>query len=350
MISRQRVKLKLREILSLRSESGSEGEVRELLKAWLEEAGMHTEVDQQGNLIATLKRESGEVVLNGHMDTVPGHYGVAEQGDVLSARGAVDMKAGLVGVVEAMQALAGEELKHSPEVHFVVGEEAAEPSGSAALAERCRASFAIVAEPTSLELHLGQRGRVTISVAVRGKAAHASRAELGINAIYRAMDAIERLRLLPMSEHPLLGSASLEVTEISAGVASNVVPEVCTFTIDRRLTLGETPEQALRQVHHALAGLDYEAKLVNGGYSKPFLLEREHPFVKALAEAISRHRELRYGVSRATTDASYYHSAGIPAVIFGPGKAELAHTREERIDINEVVEFSSILVDFLRQR
>ncbi|NOZ58927.1 MAG: M20 family metallopeptidase [Euryarchaeota archaeon] len=350
MISKPRVKRRLRELLALRSESGSEGEVRELLKAWLEEAGMETEVDEQGNLIATVKRTHKRVVLNGHLDTVPGYYGVTEEGDVLCARGAVDMKAGLAGIVEAMHALAGEELRYSPEVHFVVGEETAKASGSAALAGRCRASFAIVAEPTSLALHLGQRGRVTISVAVRGRAAHASRAELGVNAIYRAIDAIERLRLLPMAEHPQLGSAGLEVTEISAGVAPNVVPEVCTFTIDRRLTLGETPEQALRQVHRALAGLEYEAKLVNGEYSKPFLLEREHPFVKALAEAISRHRELRYGVSRATTDASYYHSAGIPAVIFGPGKPELAHTREERIDINEVVEFSSILVDFLRQR
>ncbi|WP_457556230.1 M20 family metallopeptidase [Candidatus Pyrohabitans sp.] len=350
MISKQRLRRRLKELLGIRSESGSEGEVRELLKAWLEKAGLRTEVDARGNLIARREAEGEGVVLNGHLDTVPGHYGVAEHGDVLMARGAVDMKAGLLGIVEALHALRGEKLRYSPEVHFVAGEEVPQASGSAMLARRCRASFAIVAEPTSLALHLGQRGRLTIRVAVRGRAAHASRAELGRNAIYLAMDAIERLRLLPMREHPSLGSASLEVTEMSAGTAANVVPEVCTFTIDRRLTLGETPEQALRQVHHALAGLDYEAKLVNGEHSGAFLTEKEHPFVKALAEAISKHAELRYGVSRATTDASYYHSAGIPAVIFGPGDARLAHTGEERIDINEVVAFCNILVDFLRRR
>jgi succinyl-diaminopimelate desuccinylase len=351
MISKAKVKRRLKRLLAVRSESGNEGEVRELLRGWLEEAGLETRVDREGNLIATRRSEGERVVLNGHLDTVPGYYGVTEEGDLLCARGAVDMKAGLAGIVEALCALRDEELKYAVEVHFVVNEEAAQPSGSAKLAKRCKASFAIVAEPTSLELYLGQRGRVTVSIAVRGKAAHASKAEKGINAIYKAIDAIERLRLLPLAEHPVVGRASLEVTAISAGIASNVIPEVCTFTVDRRLTLGETPEHVMKQVHVALAGLDYEAKLANGdAYSKPFLVDKEEPFVKELARAISRHRKLRYGVSRATTDASYYHGAGIPAVIFGPGEPELAHTREERIDINEVVEFADILVDFLRLR
>ena len=347
MSSATRLRDRLKRLLAERSESGSEGRVREILRSWLDEAGLRTSVDEQGNLIAT--RGHGEkVVLNGHMDTVPGHYGVAEEGDVLLARGAVDMKAGLVGIVEALHALRNRELGYAVEVHFVVGEEATQPSGTATLAGRCGARLAIVAEPTSLELCLGQRGRVTVNIAVGGRAAHASRAERGINAIYRAMDAIERLRLLPLPEHPQVGRGSLEVTAINAGVASNVLPEVCTFTIDRRLTLGETPEGVMKQIHRALSGLEYSAGLASEAYSKPFLLDREEPPVKELARAISLRGELRYGVSRATTDASYYSSEGIPAVIFGPGDPELAHTREERIDINEVVEFADILVNFLR--
>jgi succinyl-diaminopimelate desuccinylase len=351
MASKVRVKDRLRKLLETRSESGGEGEVRELLKEWLEDdAGLHTQVDSEGNLIAGRDEGRGKaVVLNGHMDTVPGYYGVAEEGDILLARGAVDMKAGLAGIVEALKELRNGELKYNVEVHFVVKEEAPQPSGTSVLAKRCRASLAIVAEPTSLELYLGQRGRVTMEVSVRGRAAHASRAEKGINAIYKAIDAIERLRLLPLPEHPVVGKASLEITAIEAGVAANVVPEVCTFTIDRRLTLGETPEETMKQVHRALAGMEYTARLINGDtFSKPFLVDEDEPLVRELSGAISRRRELRYGVSRATTDASYYHSAGIPAVIFGPGDPSLAHTREERIDINEVVEFADIIVDFLR--
>jgi succinyl-diaminopimelate desuccinylase len=351
----ERVLQELRELVEISSPSGEESEIAQLLSQKLEAIGLVPEIDPEGNL--TARRDEGKeetLILNGHMDTVPGKVPVRVEGDRLYGRGTVDMKGGLVGILEALRELKGERLRYNLAVQMVVGEEGPS-SGTWTVLEReeeVRRHFALVAEPTRLQILLGQKGRAVFRVQVRGEACHSSRPELGKNAILLACRAIQVIRQVKPRVHEILGPGRLNVTMISGGSWSNIIPDECVLTLDRRLTLGEGEESSRKELEEALRGLDAEVALEERGapISIPFLLPRENPFIDRLARSVERHREVSFGVKSATTDASYLVRKGIPAVIFGPGDPSLAHTREESINIGEVLLFKRILVDFLKER
>jgi succinyl-diaminopimelate desuccinylase len=346
---KESLKGKLIELLSIPSPSFKEQGVAKAALRMLNSEGVEAEIDAHGNVVASLEgREEKRIVLNAHMDTVQGELRVKAVEDVIYGRGATDMKGGLAGVIEALSLLAKGEPRYDVIFHGVVREEV-DGYGSYSLNARgLKADLAIVAEPTGLDIFLGQRGRVTIYAKILGRAAHASKPELGVNAVLKACEAVKKLSRIRAKSHSILGEGRLTVTGISGGKESNVIPAECLLTMDRRLTLGETPEEALMQVREALKGLNSEVYLEERPtpYSTPFLIDR-NPLIRELRSSVRRFHSCNYGVSRATTDASFYVNSGVPAVIFGPGNPDLAHTAEEHINIGEVVDFTRALVNFL---
>lgn len=346
----ERLRKRLLKLLSIPSPSFGEEDVAKAVLRMLKEGGVNAGIDAYGNVVASLMgREGKRIVLNAHLDTVRGEVRMKLAGNLVYGRGAVDTKGSLAGIIEVLCLLAREKPKYDVLFHGVVREEV-DGYGSYSLNARgLKVDLAIVAEPTGLNIFLGQRGRVTIHVRVFGREAHASKPELGVNAVLKACEAVERLSRIKVKEHGILGEGGLTVTGILGGRESNVIPAECLLTMDRRLTLGETPGEALEQVREALRGIssDVYLKPRPTPYSTPFLLE-ENPLIRELRSSVEKFHPCDYGVSRATTDASFYVNNGIPAVILGPGDPDLAHTREEHINIGEVMDFTRALVDFLR--
>jgi len=333
--------------------------------------------DRVGNVVGRIGPGRGpRLLLNGHMDTVdvgnlarwprPPYDGVIEDG-VLFGRGACDMKGGLAAMVYAAKALldAGVELGGDLYVVGVVQEEPCEGLAVRVLVEEegLRPDFVVLAEPSNLQVKVGHRGRIEMRVRVRGKAAHASSPELGVNAVQNAARLVFGLELLAprLATDPFLGPGSLAVTQIESQAASrNAVPDACTFYIDRRLTLGETERKALAEVQTIVNTEEVDAQVEVTEYravsytgydcrarsSFPaWVMAEDHPLVQATVRCVRETLGYRPRLGRWTfsTDGTYTAGvANIPTVGLGPGEERYAHTLEEQIRLNDVVDAARV--------
>jgi len=132
----------------------------------------------------------------------------------------------------------------------------------------------------------------------------------------------------------------------------NVVPDRCSIVLDRRLTRGETAEQALEQVRALLPSKDFDVEILRytqpsyNGYLREhaqvfpvWTLEESHPFVRAAVEASrTLGMDTTTGKWNFSTNGAYWAGvAGIPSVGFGPGEEEVVHTVDEHIRVEDVV-------------
>jgi acetylornithine deacetylase len=213
---------------------------------------------------------------------------------------------------------------------------------------------AIVAEPTEFNVVVAHQGVVRWRCHTIGRAAHTSRPDAGINAIYgmaKIVQTIERYHAALREagpSHPLCGRPSACVSTIRGGVAVNTVPERATIEIDRRLGPDEQAETAYGDLVRLVA-----ETVVAGGcrveHDPPFMQSRglsdrqNHGLGKSLASLVRKHgctSEL-VGVPYAT-DAAAIATTGIPTIVFGPGSIAQAHTADEFIEV-EALQLATVI-------
>lgn len=345
--------------------------------------------DRIGNVVGRIGNGNGPTLLfDGHMDTVDvgrldrwshGPYnGVVEQG-VLHGRGSCDMKGGLAAMVYAARALmdAGVELNGNLYVVGVVQEEPCEGFGMRVLVEEegVRPDYVVLGEPSNLQVRVGHRGRIEMQVKVWGKAAHASSPSLGTNAIHNAAKLIFGIELLAprLATDPFLGQGTIAVTEIESHAASrNALPDVCSFYIDRRLTLGETERKALAEIQGIINTEEMDAEVTVSEYVAAsytgyqcrarnafpaWVMAEDHPLVQALCRSVRETLGYRPRIGRwnFSTDGTYTAGvANIPTVGFGPGEEQYAHTQNEQVRLNDVVDaarvYARLAIEILGKR
>jgi acetylornithine deacetylase len=249
----------------------------------------------------------------------------------MRGRGSYDMKAGLAAIMLAGAEAARAGLRGDVIVTAVCDEEVAS-IGTTRVAERYRADAAIVSEPTEMRLALAHRGFVGFEVETKGRAAHGSRPDLGVDAIAHmghVLVGIEALdgRLRASPTHPLLGSGSLHASVIEGGQEFSSYPQRCLLKGERRTVPGETDAVVERELRELLGDLDGEIRVVVA--RQPFEMPADAPIV----ELVARHAggpEI-VGVPF-WADSALLSSAGIPTVVFGPA-GEGAHAVEEWVDL-----------------
>lgn len=345
--------------------------------------------DRIGNVVGRIGNGNGPTLLfDGHMDTVDvgrldrwahGPYnGIVEQG-VLHGRGSCDMKGGLAAMVYAARALldAGVELNGTLYVVGIVQEEPCEGFGMRVLVEEegVRPDFVVLGEPSNLQVRVGHRGRIEMQVKVWGKAAHASSPSLGTNAIHNAAKLIFGIELLAprLATDPFLGQGTIAVTEIESHAASrNALPDVCSFYIDRRLTLGETERKALAEIQGIINTEEMDAEVTVSEYVAAsytgyqcrarnafpaWVMAEDHPLVQALCRSVRDTLGYRPRIGRwnFSTDGTYTAGvANIPTVGFGPGEEQYAHTQNEQVRLNDVVDaarvYARLAIELLGKR
>lgn len=207
---------------------------------------------------------------------------------------------------------------------------------------------AIVAEPTQFNVVVAHHGVVRWRCHTFGRAAHTSRPDVGVNAIYamaKIVAAIERYHSMLSTvapEHPLCGRPSVCVSTIHGGVGINTVPEHVTIEIDRRLG----PEESRDEAYQGL--IQYIEKQVDVGQCR---VEHDPPFMRSHGLSDRTNRRVAENLSnlareagRASeivgvpfgTDAAALSAVGIPTVVFGPGSIAQAHTADEFIEVDEL--------------
>jgi putative selenium metabolism hydrolase len=362
----------LQDIVRIPSYSTQEQAMADRLATEMEAVGFRdVRMDRIGNIVGRVGPGTGPKLLyNGHMDVVgPGEattwqrdpFGAEISGDTLYGRGAADMKGALAAMVYGAKALIDRGVRLNGDLYLVgvVQEEPCEGLGMKVLIEEegLVPDYVVLGEATDLQISRGQRGRMEIRVVARGRSCHASAPERGDNAIYTAARLIFGVEMLTsqLAEDRFLGRGTLAVTHIENTAGSrNVIPDSCTFYIDRRLTLGETEAKAMAEVQgvllreeaDALAEIPeytstsytgYQARLK--AYRPAWALDRDHPLVRQTCRAIRSELGYRPEIGKwgFSTDGVYTMGiAGIPTVGFGPGEERYAHVADERIRLSDV--------------
>ena len=295
-----------------------------------------------------------------HQDTVPVDgmtiepFGARIDNGRLYGRGACDIKGGMAAMLAAFARLV--ETKPRGAMNVVLActvDEEYTFLGVQELVKRgILADFAVVAEPTQLNIVNAHKGVARLVLTTSGRACHSSRPEQGVSAIYRmgpVLTAVERFaeHLRASRSDPLVGPPTLSVGRIEGGASVNTVPDSCRIEIDRRVIPGEDPAYSADELLQFLreSGIEFELDCPRPWMSMPALgPEGSEEIVQRLGHVIdsvvSSHRVMpvSYG-----TDASTIAKAGIPAVVFGPGDIEQAHTKDEWVSLEEVEKASEIL-------
>jgi len=332
----------------------------DLIERWLrEETDAAVTRDAVGNVIGrrtadgptapTPIDERASLALVGHHDVVPpddeqvadGEY-VLEAGDGrLYGRGTADMKGALAA---AMLAFRDAELPaNAADLVFAsfVGEEVGGEGARHAIEEGFRPDAAIVgegstgySEPGVTDVAVAHKGRRASTIVAHGESAHASVPEEGVNAIYRACEAVEELRSATIPTTEIAGErieGSLTVTGIEGGTAWNVVPDRCTVTVDERTVPGErTPIDAAVD----RAGLEW---LVD--QDLPPMQCTDAAFADLVLTAARTGHDTEGGDPRRVvkphaTDAGWLADAGVACVVCGPAEPGEAHTADESVSLS----------------
>jgi acetylornithine deacetylase/succinyl-diaminopimelate desuccinylase-like protein len=353
--------------------SGSDGE-RDI-SAWLadqaDQLGAQVTVDDildsRNNVYARFAGQTDRVVtIDVHLDTVgvehmtdPAFDGRIEDGRVYG-RGSVDTKATLAIVLSVLDEMRAAGERPMPTVNLVgtISEEMGGLIGAAGyrdwlLSNGDRVDQLIVAEPTMCAPVHGHKGGMGLEITVHGHAAHSSKPHLGQNAISgaaRIVAAVEAEHDALQIPEPMtaVGNGSLSVTEISGGVARNIIPPHCHVYAGRRMAPGEDPDQVFghlsRIVQSAAHPLRTEIVLANGSASAGFYQDPNSPLVQSLAALAGCSPDVAsYG-----SNALRYDAVASEIVIFGPGSIDQAHQAIEWIDIAELDKAANIYRTWLR--
>lgn len=316
-----------RALIDIESVTGNERAVGDFLFQHLSRLGAVERMpvaEDRFNLFASWGEP--EVVLSTHIDTVPPFFPSSEDADFVHGRGACDTKGILASMIKAIERLLAEGASGFG-LLLVVGEET--DSLGAEVANRLpRGSrFLINGEPTENRLALGSKGALYLRIEASGRMAHSAHPELGESAIDRLLEALARLRAVPLPSDPVLGETTLNVGTISGGRASNVIADRARAEVLVR-TVGDTA--ALRRaIREALPGVEIAE-------------ERE-----TRAMRLGSLPGFETTVVKYTTDIPRLGAWGEPFLL-GPGSIHLAHTPEERVPKRELEEAVHLYVQMVR--
>lgn len=346
-----------------------EAEIAGACAGWLQGWGLEARVVEVApgrcNVVATLDGDGPTLLFNGHLDTVgiegmtvPPFGGPVRNG-VFHGRGSCDMKGGVAALMAAAARLARGGPRPRLVVALTADEEHASLGMDALVRSGVRADLAVVCEPTGLAVMPAHKGFVWIRATFRGRAAHGSRPDLGVDAIRHAGLYLAGLdgyaaELRERTTHPLLGRASLHAGTIHGGTAESVYPETCELLLERRTLPGERTDDVVAEFQAALGRLIREEPSVTA--SLEVTLDRpgtEVPVSSRLVQGLLEAGD-SVGVPRkvegmtAWVDAAFLNQAGVPAVCYGPGDIAQAHCADEWIEVGQIEACANVLERFAR--
>lgn len=324
-------------LVNIESVSHDEQEITDAIEAALQGCP-HLSLTRIGNsLVArTDLGRSERVVIAGHVDTVPVNDNLPARNDgtLLHGLGTCDMKGG-VAVALKLAADLTEPDRDVTYLFYECEEIASVHNGLRLIAEQrpdlLEADFAILMEPSDAVVEAGCQGTLRVEVSTRGERAHSARAWRGVNAIHGAAEVLTRLTAYQPRKPVIDGleyHEGLNAVLISGGVATNVIPDVCTVTVNYRFAPDRSEDEALAFVRDYFAGFDVEVTDSAPG-ALPGL---DRPAARAFVDAVGGTANPKFG----WTDVARFTGLGIPAVNYGPGDPVLAHKQEENVPIEQI--------------
>lgn len=362
----------LRDLIAIPGEScGEQGVVERIREEMLANGFDRVEIDPMGNVLGFIGNGPRLIAFDAHVDTVGvgdlsqwehDPYQGHEDDERIFGRGASDQLGGMASMVYAGRIIKELGLDAGATILFTGTVQEEDCDGLCWLyiinEDGLRPEFVVSTEPTSCNVYRGQRGRMEIRVDVKGVACHGSAPERGDNAIFKMGPILMELRALHPNLHndPFLGKGSLTVSEIFFTSPSRcAVADGCAISVDRRLTWGETFEQALQEIRNLPSVAAANATVSMYNYAEPawtglvyptecyfpaWVLEEEHPVCRSLVSAFETLYDRAPLVDKwtfSTNGVSIMGRMGVPCIGFGPGHEDQAHAPNEKTWKSELV-------------
>lgn len=333
-----------RALVDIESVSGNEQEITDAVEAALGGA-THLRVERVGNVVCarTSLGRPARVILAGHLDTVPVHGNLPStvDGDLMYGCGTADMKGGSALALH----LAVTVVEPAFDVTYLFydcEEVEAERNGlnkaAASHPQWLEADLAVLLEPTYGRVEAGCQGTMRATVRLEGKRAHSARSWLGVNAIHAAGGVLARLANYPARRVVIDGCEyreGLNAVFIRGGVAGNVIPDRCEIDVNFRFAPDRSEADAKAYLMEVFHGYDVET-LDSAPGALPGLAAAP---ARAFLAAVGSEPVGKLG----WTDVARFAALGVPALNYGPGDPNLAHTTDERVEISKIREGAEVL-------
>ncbi|GAB7050148.1 succinyl-diaminopimelate desuccinylase [Catenuloplanes indicus] len=326
-----------RALVDIESVSRNEKEIADCIELVLADAPHLTVRRHQNTLMARtdLGREQ-RVVLAGHIDTVPLNDNFPSRlvDDLIYGCGTADMKAGTALALHV--ALSVPDPRYDVTYFFYEAEEIDSEFNGLTLVSRAHpewltADFAILLEPTYGVVEAGCQGTMRAVVRTTGKRAHSARSWRGVNAIHAAGEVLRRLQdYAPRSVtiDDCTYREGLNAVRIHGGVAGNVIPDRCEVEVNYRFAPDRSIAEAEAHLREVFAGFDVEITDAAPAALPGLTAAPAREFLAAVGE--------RPAAKLGWTDVARFAALGIPALNFGPGDPNLAHTQDEHVEIGRI--------------
>ncbi|OBB68005.1 succinyl-diaminopimelate desuccinylase [Mycobacterium sp. 852014-50255_SCH5639931] len=338
-------------LVDIPSESRDEARLADEVEAALRAQTSGFEIVRNGNavLARTRHQRPSRVLLAGHLDTVPvaGNLPSRRANGDLYGCGAADMKSGDAVFLHLAATVA--EPAHDLTLVMYDCEEIEAAANGLGRIERelpdwLSADVAILGEPTGGYIEAGCQGTLRVLISATGTRAHSARPWLGDNAIHKLGAVLDRLAAYSARTVDIDGCKyreGLSAVRINGGVAGNVIPDAAAVTVNFRFAPDRSVAAALEHVHEVFGGLDVQIEQTDAAAGA--LPGLSQPAAKALVEAAGGQVRAKYG----WTDVARFAALGIPAVNFGPGDPNLAHTRDESVPVANITAAVEMLRGYL---
>jgi len=329
----------------------------QLLSRWLRELGF-AETRIEGDCVLSFVGEGDRTLyFSGHYDVVPAQsrsqFEPEVKGANLFGRGSSDMKSGLAAMIYAAVSLRDAGLLRDGRVGlvFVPDEETAGPRGSRHLADcdllGANAIGMLTPEPTGGVIWNANRGAITLEITVKGKSAHVGRQHEGVNAFERMLKVAQALQALKSEVEAEQRSIMMLGGRSEGGTNFNVVPDYCSFTVDRRINPDENFDQEKRRLFVVLdrarsEGIDLDVEVLQEG--RAAAVSENDPVGRSLAEAVEQitGRAPRFEMCPGLLETRFYAERGIPAFAYGPGLLTVSHGPNEFVPVARIVECAQV--------
>lgn len=317
------------------------------------------------------KRKDGGLAFVGHIDTVacgdlslwtyPPHSAYEENG-VVYGRGAADMKGGVAAMTCAALSLIESGMKLACDMYFCyTADEEKDGIGIKSIVERGMidgVSQIIIAEPSEDTISTCEKGALWIHINAKGIQAHASRPEVGLNAIHVLIEFYNMFvdKLDTCTEHPLLGTTSAAVTKLSGGIMTNIIPASAEMEMDIRAIPGQTNEEILKiaydvknQLCRTYPKVQLEVNVLNDRPSVE--VKPDTPIVQNMRKVFEE-----FGAEAPPKGTYFYTDMSqiapyiqVPFIILGPGDDKKAHSVNECIDITSLHLITKIYIRYIEK-
>jgi putative selenium metabolism hydrolase len=361
-------------LVRIQSYSGEEGEAAKFIAAKMKELEYdEVNIDRYGNVVGRIGKGDKVILFDSHTDTVKvndaNQWGMPPfSGDIkdgyLWGRGSVDMKSGLAASIFAAAAAKQRGWADGKTIYVSCStfEEDCDGEGLKPVLKACSKmpDFAIICEPSSNRISTGHKGKAQIIIKTKGISAHGSAPEKGKNAIYEMAQIIQRVEQTNNTLMKKEGrKGTLVMSRISStGVSLNAVPSECEVYLDRRMVVGETEQTIRDEMDSIITGKDATWELGTlhrtTWTGEPLTYQPLHPaweislehelsraFIAAFGEVFGQSPR-DYDYWDFSTNAVAVVALGIPTIGFGPGESKLAHMRNERCEVEQIIDACAV--------